>query len=166
MNRLNFEETQLFGKKGTPTIKGDNTTYIGNGMKIEGKIRCTGSIRIDGEIYGEIDCQSEVSIGPSANIVATINAARVTINGRIEGNIFASDQVEVLSEGHIIGNVSNPIGKLIILEGAVIEGQCFTYDSPKKIVSVSGKANSDSKNLSAQDNKLLSNPSKETKATG
>ncbi|MBF0276494.1 MAG: polymer-forming cytoskeletal protein [SAR324 cluster bacterium] len=155
----------MFGKKGTSTVKGDATTYIGTGMKIEGKLRCTGSIRIDGEIHGDIDCQSEVSIGPSATIVATIHAANVTVNGRIEGNLFTSDQLEVLSEGHIVGNVSNPPGKLIIHEGAVIEGQCFTYDTPKKLTQVTDKSNKGSKILTTQDKKLLDPPA-QGKAVG
>lgn len=84
------------------------------------------------------------------------------VNGRIEGNLFTSEQLEVLSQGYIIGNVSNPPGKLIIHEGAVIEGQCFTSDSPKKLVSVSEKT--DSKNLPAQDKKLLNTPAQTKEA--
>ena len=148
----------MFGKKDESTVKGDATTYIGTGVKIEGKLRCTGSIRIDGEIHGDIDCQSQVSIGPSAYIVATIHAATVTVNGRIEGNIFTSDQLEVLSAGHIAGNVSNPPGKLIIHEGAVIEGQCYTYESSKKLTQVSGNSDNDPQKIPAMDKKLLDNP--------
>lgn len=105
-------------------------------MRVEGKIRCDGPIRIDGEIHGDIQCKSEVSIGQTAFVVATIHAERILVNGRVEGNLIANDQVEILSEGHIVGNVSNPPGKLIIHEGAVIEGQCYTYErkdtAPKK----------------------------------
>ena len=145
----------------------DATTYVGNGMKIEGKLRCSGAIRIDGEVHGDIDCQSEVTIGPSANIMATINAERVIVNGRVEGSLFTSDQLEVLAQGHIVGNVSNPPGKLIIHEGAVIEGQCFTYEAPKKLISVDGKSNNkDPKKLTIQDSKMLEGASQESKATG
>lgn len=146
------------------TVKDEGMTYIANGMKIEGKLRCAGPIQIDGEVHGNIDCQNEVSVGPSARIVATINTARAMVNGRIEGNLFTSEQLEVLSQGYIIGNVSNPPGKLIIHEGAVIEGQCFTSDSPKKLVSVPEKAGADSKSLPAQDKKLLNTPAQTKEA--
>ena len=149
------------------TISNANTTYVGDGMKIEGKLRCSGAIRIDGEVHGDIDCQNEVTIGPSATIMATIHAERVLVNGRVEGSLFARDQLEVLAEGHIVGNVSNPPGKLIIHEGAVIEGQCFTYEAPKKLISVEGKSdNKDPKKLPAKDSKLLEGVSQENKATG
>ena len=143
------------------------TTYVGNGMKIEGKLRCSGAIRIDGEVHGDIDCQSEVTIGPSATIMATIHAERVIVNGRVEGSLFARDQLEVLAKGHIVGNVSNPPGKLIIHEGAVIEGQCFTYETPKKLISVNGKSNNkDSEKITVHDSKLLESSSHGSKEQG
>lgn len=120
----------MFTKKTTLPTRGSSTTFIGHGMRIDGKVRCLGSIRIDGEIHGDIDCQNEVAVGPTAYIVATIHALRIVVNGRVEGNLYASDQLEVLAEGYIVGNVSNPAGKLIIHEGAVIEGQCLTYEAP------------------------------------
>lgn len=148
----------MFGKKSESMVKGDAITYIGTGVKIEGKLRCTGSIKVDGEIHGDIDCQSQVSIGPSAYIVATIHAATVTVNGRIEGNIFTSDQLEVLSAGHIAGNVSNPPGKLITHEGAIIEGQCYTYESSKKLNQVTEKSTKEPQSIPFQDKKLIDNP--------
>ena len=147
----------MFGKKSESTIKGDAPTYIGTGVKIEGKLRCTGSIRIDGEIHGDIDCQSEVWIGLSAAIVATIHAATLMVNGRVEGNLFTSDQLEVLSQGHIFGNLSNPPGKLIIHKGAIIEGQCFTYDPSKKLVETEEESGKEPKNIPIQDKKIITN---------
>lgn len=115
----------LFGKN--KLITNDATTYVGYGMKIQGNIRCVGPIRIDGEIYGEIDCQSQVTIGPSAYIVANIRAPHTIVNGKVKGNLIATNQLEFLSEGHISGNVTTPSGGLIVRAGAVIEGQCFTF---------------------------------------
>ncbi len=152
----------MFGKNKSLPAKGKATTYIGHGMKIEGKIRCVGPIRIDGEVHGDIDCQNEVTVGPTGQIVATIHAARIVVNGRIEGNLFTTDQLEILSGGYIIGNVSNPPGKLLIHQGAVIEGQCLTYEPPKKIVAGSETnpklSRREQKALDKQDKKLLDTP--------
>ena len=114
----------LLGKN--KLITTDATTYVGYGMKIQGNIRCVGPIRIDGEIYGEVDCQSQVIIGPSAYIVANIRAPHTIVNGKVKGNLVATNQLEILSEGHITGNVTTPYGGLVVREGAVMEGQCFT----------------------------------------
>ncbi len=150
----------MFGNKEKTANVGGTTTYIGKEMKIEGKLRCSGPIRIDGEINGDIDCENEISIGPSALIVATIHAVRIIVNGRVEGNLFASDQLEVLPAGHILGNVSNPPGKLIIHEGAIIEGQCFTQDVPKKLDfdnSKNAQSSKGQKNVSTKEAKLIGN---------
>ena len=120
-------EKNLFGKKHSLPAPGAAPTYVGQGMKIEGKLRCRGPIRIDGEVRGTIECENELTIGPSGHVMASINAARIVVNGRIEGNLFTSDHLEVLEEGHVIGNVSNPPGRLVVREGAIIEGQCLTY---------------------------------------
>lgn len=124
----------MFGKNNISHIKMDATTYIAEGMRIEGKVQCVGPIRIDGEVNGDIECRNEISIGPSAFIEATIHADRILVNGKVQGNLFASDQLEVLSEGHILGNVSTPSGQLIIHEGGVIEGQCITFDVPDETI--------------------------------
>ena len=138
----------MFGKKNNLPVKGGAPTYVGHGMKIEGNIRCIGPIRIDGEVHGKIDCKSEVTIGPTAHIVATIHAAKTVVNGKVEGNLFTTDHLEILSEGYIIGNVTNPSGCLIVHEGAIIEGQCLTFhQSPKQ---------PEPKTVSADPKKLLS----------
>merc|ERR1712098_518365 len=82
-------------------------------------------IWMDGEVQGTIDCESEVVIGPSAKVQATIHAATIKVNGHIEGDLYASGRVEVLSQGRIQGNITNLPGSLIIHEGGVMEGQCL-----------------------------------------
>lgn len=116
-------------RKKTPVAsRGGGPTYIGTGMKIEGKIHCTGPIRIDGIVHGTIHCEGTIAIGATAEIVASLHTESAMVNGRVEGNIFVTEQLEVLPQGYILGNVSNPKGRLVIHEGAVIEGQCFSYD--------------------------------------
>ncbi len=118
----------MFGKtKNTSTPKG--TTYIGIGMKVEGTVRSSGTIRIDGEVIGDVECQDEVMIGSQGIITATIRAAKIVVNGKVEGNLFANDYVEALNGAFINGNVTAPPGKLRIHEGAVIQGQSIPDES-------------------------------------
>ena len=81
---------------------------------------------MDGELKGSIECESEVVIGPTAKIEATIKAATIKINGQVKGDLFASARMEVLSQGRIQGNLTNLPGSLIIHEGGIVEGQCLT----------------------------------------
>ena len=68
-------------------------------MKIDGKIIGRKPIWMDGELKGSIECESEVVIGPTAKIEATIKAATIKINGQVKGDLFASARMEVLSQG-------------------------------------------------------------------
>ena len=115
----------MFSKKNPPPETSGAPTYLGGGMKIDGKITGRKPIWMDGEVQGTIDCESEVVIGPSAKVQATIHAATIKVNGHIEGDLYASGRVEVLSQGRIQGNITNLPGSLIIHEGGVMEGQCL-----------------------------------------
>ena len=116
----------MFSKKKPSPETSGAPTYLGGGMKIDGKITGRKPIWMDGEVQGTIDCESEVVIGPSAKVQATIHAATIKVNGHIEGDLYASGRVEVLSQGRIQGNITNLPGSLIIHEGGVMEGQCLT----------------------------------------
>ncbi len=116
----------MFGKKNSTETKGSAPTYLGGGMKIDGKIIGRKPIWMDGELKGSIECESEVVIGPTAKIEATIKAATIKINGQVKGDLFASARMEVLSQGRIQGNLTNLPGSLIIHEGGIVEGQCLT----------------------------------------
>ena len=126
----------MFGKKKLTETKGSAPTYLGGGMKIDGKIIGKKSIWMDGELNGSIECESEVVIGPTAKIEATIKAATIKVNGHVVGDLYASSRMEVLSKGRIQGNLTNLPGALIIHEGGIVEGQCLTtsQDEIKKIM--------------------------------
>ena len=123
-----------FGKKKKTSME-SAPTYIGNGMKIDGKIRGVRPIWIDGEIYGSIECHSEVMIGQSAKLQASIRAKGVIVNGWVDGDVFASEWVEVLEDGRVHGDVTTAPGCLTIHEGAVIKGNCLTFSDADSITS-------------------------------
>ncbi len=116
----------MFKKKPSTADSGNAPTYLGGGMRIEGKVTGQRPIWMDGQLEGTIHCESEVVIGPTAKIEATIHASIIKVNGEVKGDLFALDRMEVLSEGRIRGNITNLPGSLIIHEGGVVEGQCLT----------------------------------------
>lgn len=116
----------MFKKKTSTDESGNAPTYLGGGMRIEGKVTGRRPIWMDGQLKGTIDCESEVVIGPTAKIEAAIHASIIKVNGEVKGDLFALDRMEVLSEGRIRGNITNLPGSLIIHEGGVVEGQCLT----------------------------------------
>ena len=121
----------MFGKdKKSPAVN-SAPTYIGRGMRIEGKIYGMRPIWIDGEVHGTIDSISEVIIGEFAKVDATIKAATIKVNGSVEGELFASNRIEIMAKGRVSGNITNLAGSLVIQTGGIFEGQCLTATEEK-----------------------------------
>ncbi len=110
---------------------GSVPTYVGKGMRIEGKIWGTRPIWIEGEVRGSVDCVSEVIIGESGKVDATIRASIIKVNGFVEGELFASKQIEIMSKGRVRGNITNIPGSLVIHDGGIVEGLCSTETAEK-----------------------------------
>ena len=121
----------MFGKDKKSAIVNSAPTYIGKGMRIEGKIYGMRPIWIDGEVHGTIDSISEVIIGEFAKVDATIKAATIKVNGSVEGELFASNSIEIMAKGRVTGNITNLAGSLVIQTGGIFEGQCLTATEEK-----------------------------------
>jgi cytoskeletal protein CcmA (bactofilin family) len=81
-----------------------------------------GSVRIDGQVEGEISAQDTVTIGEGAEVTAQIHASVVIVHGRVHGDITAGKRVELKAPATLLGNVSTP--SLVVHEGVVFEGHC------------------------------------------
>ena len=121
----------MFRKEKKTPVVNSAPTYIGRGMRIEGKIYGMRPIWIDGEVHGTIDSISEVIIGEFAKVDATIRAATIKVNGSVEGELFASNSIEIMPKGRVSGNITNLAGSLVIQTGGIFEGQCLTATEEK-----------------------------------
>lgn len=104
------------------TADAQTQTLLGKGSRVEGKLTFDGSVRVDGEVDGEIDAQESVLIGETAVVSAQIRANTIIIKGEVSGDITARKRVELRAPAKLIGNISTP--SLVIQEGVVFEGHC------------------------------------------
>ena len=111
----------MFGKKKQPPIK----SLIAQGTVIEGNLRFTDGLRIDGEVIGDIRAadggDSILVISETASVSGHIHADHVIINGRVAGPVHASELLELQPKAKIQGDVSYKA--LEMHQGAVIFGQ-------------------------------------------
>ena len=111
----------MFGKKKQPPIK----SLIAQGSCIEGNLKFTDGLRIDGEVIGDIRAAdggaSILVISESASVTGHIYADHVIINGRVIGQVHASELLELQPKAKIAGDVSYKA--LEMHQGAVIFGQ-------------------------------------------
>lgn len=100
---------------------------IGAGTVIEGKLRCQGSVRIDGKLTGEISCAENVAVGPTGEVEGIVTAKNITIGGKIKGTVTASEKLVFEGNAVVRGDIRS--SKLIIDEGALLDGKCTMTDS-------------------------------------
>lgn len=111
----------MFGKNAQPPIK----SLIAQGSRIEGNLRFTEGLRVDGEVFGDLranpDQPSILVISEEAVVEGAIDADHVIINGSVKGPVHAHQLLELQPRARIEGDVSYKA--LEMHQGAVISGQ-------------------------------------------
>lgn len=100
----------------------ERITYIGKSLVIKGEVSGSEPIHIEGKIEGPIslrDCH--VNVGRDAVVSSNVQAGEIIVRGTLDGNISATDRVEVHSGGSLTGNVS--AGRISIEYGAFFQGK-------------------------------------------
>lgn len=97
-------------------------TIVSAAMRIEGELKSSGDIKIDGIVSGKIQTSQDLTVGPNAQIDADLIAANAVIGGAIKGNITVKGSLLLLETAKIIGNIS--CSSLGIREGAYFSGAC------------------------------------------
>lgn len=100
----------------------EGRAYLDSGSKISGKLMFEGPIRIDGQVDGEITAKESLVIGETAVVTAQIKANAIVVAGKVSGDIFATQRLEIRPSARVIGNLTSPV--LIVHEGAMFEGHC------------------------------------------
>ena len=118
---LRLKGHAVFGKKNPPPIK----SLIAQGTCIEGNIKFTDGLRVDGEIIGNIQANpgsaSILVLSETAVVTGQIQADHVIINGRVLGPVHASELLELQPKARIEGDVAYKA--LEMHQGATISGQ-------------------------------------------
>lgn len=102
-------------------------TIVGQGAKLEGTVVSAGSLRIDGQVKGQINADGDVALSPQSQVEADIRAQNVTVAGRFKGSIVVKGRTEISRGGRVDGNITSKT--LVVEEGATFQGQSI-MDQP------------------------------------
>ena len=97
-------------------------TVIGKSCEVKGAIIPTGGVRVDGNIEGGVISEETVIVGENAVVKGDIRGSNVVIAGRVNGDVTATEKLEILHTGRLYGDIITP--KIAMAEGVVFEGTC------------------------------------------
>jgi cytoskeletal protein CcmA (bactofilin family) len=106
------------------------STFLGEGAELEGKLKFTGILRLDGLFRGEISGAGTFVVGEGAKIESDIHVSNLINSGEIQGNVLADEKIEIRAGGKVIGSIQTPV--LVMHEGGIIEGNCRMQKTEKK----------------------------------
>jgi len=94
---------------------------IGKSLVMKGELSGSEDLAVEGTVEGTIELRNNVlTIGPSGRIKAQIFAKTVIVLGTVNGNITASDRVDIRDAGSVDGNIVSP--RVAIADGAHFRG--------------------------------------------
>lgn len=99
-------------------------TIIGPATEVHGRLVAHESLRIDGTVVGNIEARQDkkvsIALGRTGLVQGDISAFRVLVAGRVEGNIYATERVELHDGAEVRGDIT--YGQLGIEHGAKLNG--------------------------------------------
>jgi cytoskeletal protein CcmA (bactofilin family) len=94
---------------------------IGKSVVIKGELTGSEDLTIEGQVEGTIQLRDHVlTIGPNGKIRAQVFAKAVIVLGEVNGNITASEKVDIKDNGSVDGDIISP--RVAIAEGAHFRG--------------------------------------------
>ena len=94
---------------------------IGKSVVIKGELNGSEDLTIEGHVEGRIELKDHVlTIGPNGKIKAQVFAKAVIVLGEVNGNITASEKVDIRDGGSVDGDMISP--RVAIAEGAHFRG--------------------------------------------
>ncbi len=105
-------------------VNGNTISRISYGTVFKGEIMSPNDIRIDGTFDGQIRSKGRVVVGESAVIKGDIICNDIDLWGKVEGNIYVKDTLNLKEGCTVSGNLH--IKRLSVELGATFNGNCKT----------------------------------------
>lgn len=119
--------------------------HIGKSVIVKGEIASNEDLYVDGEVQGAIELRDHsLTVGPNGKVQANVTAREIVVQGSLNGNVHASDKIEIRKTGSILGDLTT--ARIIIEDGAYFKGSIDILkpgqkvEPPKPALSVATKS--------------------------
>ena len=97
--------------------------FVGNGTVLTGETNFHAMLRVDGHLTGRVTSENgTLIIGSTGRVDANIAVSAAVINGTVNGDIIATEKIELGRTARVAGNIQAP--RLVMDDGAILEGSC------------------------------------------
>ena len=95
---------------------------IGKSVFIKGELSGSEDLYLDGQVEGSIALKgNSLTVGPNGQVKASVDAKAVVVQGKLDGNVQASDRVDLRKSAIVTGDITS--AKNFHRRGGVPEGQ-------------------------------------------
>lgn len=95
-------------------------TIIGRTIVIDGEIKSSEDISVQGTVKGRIESTADLFIEATGKVEAEVNTRSIDVRGTVVGNVRATDKYELMRDGRVTGDVNAP--RIIIADGSHFKG--------------------------------------------
>ena len=104
-----------------PEVNTGSAATIGKAVKIVGDIFTKEDLNVDGDVEGKIESvENKITIGTTGRVQASVKAREVVIFGQVQGNVEATDKVDIRREAKLVGDITT--ARISIEDGALFKG--------------------------------------------
>ena len=104
--------------------------HIGSSVLIKGELSGREDLYLDGEVEGTIELREcNFTVGPNGRVRGNVHVKSVIVQGKIQGNISASQRVELRNSAAVTGDIATD--RILMEEGAVFKGKLETAEKAK-----------------------------------
>jgi len=104
---------------------------IGKSVVIKGELSGSEDLYLDGLVEGSIALKgNSLTVGPNGRVKASVDAKAIVVQGKLDGNIQASDRVDLRKSAVVNGDITAQ--RISIEEGAYVKGKIDIHRSDAK----------------------------------
>ncbi len=109
---------------------------IKSGTFIEGIVKASDNIRIDGTLKGSLHTEGKLVIGMTGQIDGEITCQSAEIHGTLNGKITVNELLSLKASSKLLGDIVT--GRLAIEPGAQFSGSCVMGNAVKGLYNGQG----------------------------
>jgi cytoskeletal protein CcmA (bactofilin family) len=95
-------------------------SIIASGTVITGDVRTEGTVKVEGEILGNVQAGQQVLLARGSRVRGDVQTREAVIGGLVEGSIRAGERVEIQATAIVQGDITTQ--RIVIAEGGQVNG--------------------------------------------